>query len=113
MMLGPQHAGHGMTIEADPMQGAVRLRLMCADQAELIAADIIAGRPSPAFQVLATFDVRTRLRLTFKPVACPVVVVVTALDNAPARFAWRRPSSEIARSTGGPMIACHATAKAK
>jgi hypothetical protein len=36
----------------------------------------------------------------------PVVVVVTALDKAPARFAWERPTAEIARSTGGPLIHC-------
>jgi hypothetical protein len=108
MMLGPQHAGHGMTLDAEPLQGAVRLRLMCADQAALAAADVMEARPIRSFQVLATFDVRKRLHLAFAPAACPVVVVVTSLDDAPARFAWRRPSAEIARSTGGPMIACTA-----
>jgi hypothetical protein len=113
IMVGPQHAGDGMTLVADPIQGAVRLRLMCAKQAELIAADFLAEHPTPSFEVLATFDVRKRLQVTLKPTTCPVVVVVTALDNAPARFAWTRPASEIARSTGGPLIACRATPKSK
>src|ERR1051326_8741268 len=82
MMIGPQHAGHGMTLDADPLQGAVRLRLMCADQAQLAADDVMAGRPIRSFQVLASFDVRKRLHLAFAPAACPVVVVVTSLDNA-------------------------------
>jgi hypothetical protein len=106
LMLGPQHAGHGMTLDAEPLQGAVRLRLMCVDKAELVATDVIEGRPLRPFEVLATFDVRKRLHVVLAPAACPVVVVVSSLDDVPARFAWQRPSAEIARSTGGPMIAC-------
>jgi hypothetical protein len=106
IMIGALHATDGMTFTADPIDGAVRLRLMCAKQAELVAADVIAGRPTKSYDVLGTFDVRKRMRLAFKPTACPVVVVVTALDNAPARFGWERPRAEIARSNGGPLIAC-------
>lgn len=109
MILGPKHAGNGVTLDVEPLRGAVRLSLMCAAQAELIAADFLAGRPSRSFEVLGTFDVRTAMQLTFKPASCPVVVVATPLDGAPARFAWKRPASEIARSTGGPLIACRAT----
>jgi hypothetical protein len=112
MILGPQHAGDGMTLDADPLQGAVRLRLMCAQQAEQVAADFLAGRPSRAFEVLGTFDVRKPTQLTFEPAHCPVVIVMTPLDGAPARFAWKRPTAEIARSTGGPLIACRATPEA-
>jgi hypothetical protein len=108
IMIGAQQAAEGMTFVADPIKGAVRLRLMCAKQAERVAADVIAGRPTPSYEALGTFDVRKRMQLSFKPTPCPVVVVVTPLDNAPARFSWERPASEIARSNGGPLIACRA-----
>jgi hypothetical protein len=42
-----------------------------------------------------------------------VDVVVRPLDDAPARFAWERPTSEIARSTGGPLIHCATTLATK
>jgi hypothetical protein len=68
----------------------------------------MAGRITSKVPVLGTIDVRTKMRLRIKPTSCPVVMVASPLDNAPARFAWERPTSEIARSTGGPLVRCKA-----
>jgi hypothetical protein len=106
MIIGPQLAGYGMTLQAVALQGGVRLTLVCAKDAETIAREFMAGRPVPVVPVLGSVDVRTKARLRIKPALCPVDVVVSPLDNAPARFAWERPTSEIARSTGGPLIHC-------
>ena len=106
MIVGPQLAGSGMTIQADAVKGAVRIKLMCAEHAETVAAAFIAGGTPATVPVLGSVDVFTKARLRIKPAKCPVVVVVTPLGNAPARFDWQRPASEIARSTGGPLINC-------
>lgn len=106
MIIGPQDATDGMTLKAEASKGAVKLALVCAKQADAVAREFMAGRLTPNANVLATTDVRGRARLEIKPTVCPVVVVATALDDAPARFAWERPSSEIARATGGPLVPC-------
>ncbi len=106
MIVGPQNADRGMTLETDASRGAVRLTLVCAEQAEAVAAEYMAGRITLKVPVLGTVDVRAKARLEIKPTTCKVVMVASPLDNAPTRFAWNRPSSEIARSTGGPMIHC-------
>jgi hypothetical protein len=106
MLVGPSLAGSGMTIRAHASEGAVRLSLVCAEDAETIAAEFLAGRIMPTVPVLGTVDVRAEARLRIKPAKCPVVVVVSPLDNAPARFDWQRPTAEVARSTGGPLIKC-------
>jgi hypothetical protein len=108
MIIGPQNAEDGMTLQADASQGAVRLTLVCAKQADTVAAEYMAGRITSKVPVLGTIDVRTKSRLKIKPTTCPVVVVASPLDNAPTRFTWERPTSEIARSTGGPMVHCQA-----
>lgn len=84
----------------------VRLTLVCAKHAETVAAEFMAGRITSTIPVLGAVDVRTKAQLRIKAASCPVDVVVSPLDNAPARFAWERPTSEIARSTGGPLIHC-------
>jgi hypothetical protein len=106
MIIGPQHAEHGMTLKADVSRGAVRLTLVCANQAHAIAAEYLAGGITSNAPVLASIDVRKSARLRIKPATCPVFVVASPLGNQPTRFAWERPTSEIARSTGGPMVAC-------
>jgi len=108
MIIGPQDALDGMTLQAGATQGGVHLTLVCAKQADAIAAEYMAGRTTPNVPVLASIDVRTNGRLRLKPTTCPVVVVATPLGNAPTRFSWERPTSEIARSTGGPMVHCQA-----
>jgi hypothetical protein len=107
-IIGPQKADDGMTLEANALQGAIRLTLVCAKQAEKIAAEYMAGRITSNIPVLGTVDVRKASKLKIKPTTCPVVVVVSPLDNAPARFSWERPTAEIARSTGGALVHCSA-----
>jgi hypothetical protein len=106
MIIGPQNAEHGMTLKASASQGAARLTLVCAKHADTVATEYMAGRIAPTVPVLGTIDVRTKAQLRIKPTTCPVVVVATPLGNALTRFAWERPTSEIARSTGGPMVRC-------
>jgi hypothetical protein len=111
IIIGPQLASHGMTIEADAEKGAVRLAVVCAEQAENVAAEFMAGRIRSRVPVLGSVDVLTRARLEIPAASCPVAVVVRPLGNAPARFAWERPTSEIARSMGGPLMQCAAKPK--
>lgn len=106
IIIGPQLADAGMTLKATALQGAVRLTLACAKDAETIAAALMDGRPAPSVPVLGTVDVRAPSSLRIKPARCPVMVVATPLDEAPARFAWERPTTEIARSTGGAIVRC-------
>jgi hypothetical protein len=113
MIIGPQLAGEGMTLQAVALQGGVGLTLVCAKDAETIAREFMAGHPVPVVPVLGSVDVRTEARLQIMPALCPVDVVVHPLDDAPARFAWERPTSEIARSTGGPLIHCPTPPAAK
>jgi hypothetical protein len=107
MLVGPQRAGAGMTLQATASQGAVRMSLVCADDAETIANEFLQGRTLSTVPTLDSVDLRTQARLEITPTKCPVVVVIRTLGNKPARFAWERPTSEIARSTGGPLIQCN------
>lgn len=109
VIIGPQLAADGMTLQAVALQGGVRLTLVCAKYAETVAAEVLAGRPISTIPVLGTVDVRSKAQLRIKPASCLVDVVASPLDNAPARFAWERPTAEIARSTGGPLIHCPTT----
>jgi hypothetical protein len=111
IIIGPQLASHGMTIRAEAEKGAVRLTLVCAEQAEKVAAEFMAGRVPSRVPVLGSVDVQTRARLEIPTASCPVAVVASPLGNAPARFAWERPTSEIARSMGGPLMQCAAQPK--
>ena len=106
MIIGPWSAEDGMTLQAEASQGAARLTLVCAQQADKVAAEYIAGRITSNVPVLGTIDVRTKARLRIKGTTCPVVVVASPLDNEPTRFSWERPTSEISRSMGGPMVHC-------
>lgn len=95
-----------MTLRATASRGAVRLSLVCAEHAETVATDFLQGRARPSIPTLDSVEVRIEARLEITPTTCPVVVVVRPLGNQPARFTWERPTSEIARSTGGPLISC-------
>ncbi len=107
MIAGPQLAGNGMTIHAETTQGGAHIALVCADQAEAVAAAFVAERPVPPRSVLGQIDVRGTQKLKIKPAKCPVVAIVTPLDQQPATVSWLRMPSEIAQSTGGPLIRCH------
>lgn len=111
MIIGPQDASDGMTLQADASQGAVHLTLACARHADTVASEYLAGRITSKVPALGTIDVRandarTKTGLRIEPTICPVVVVATPIGDAPTRFTWERPTSEIARSTGGPMVLC-------
>ncbi len=103
---GPQFAKNGMTIHAESTQGAARIALVCAGHAESIAAAFVGERRLPAPTLLGQVDVRGRATLRIKPTACPVQAIAYPLDNKPTTVAWLRMPSEIARSTGGPLIQC-------
>lgn len=109
MLIGPQRAGAGMTLRATASKGVVRMSLVCAEEAGTIATEFLKGRLSPNVPTLDTVDVRTEARLEITPTKCPVVVVIRPLGGKPARFAWERPTSEIAEAAGGPLIQCEKT----
>jgi len=113
MIVGPQRAEDGLTLQADGLEGGARLTLVCAKHADTIATEFLAGRITSTVPILGTVDIRTKAKLRIRPTSCPVVVVVTPLDDEPARFAWERPTSEIAHSMGGPLIHCPTKPKAQ
>ena len=106
MISGPQLAGNGMTVHAETTQGAVRVTLVCAEHAENLATAFVAGRVPTAVPLLGSVDVRGKAELHIKPTKCLVAVVTSPLDNVPATYSWLRLPSEIARSTGGPLMHC-------
>ena len=103
---GPQLAGDGLTMHAEVTGGAVRVHLACQKDADAIAEGWLAGK-IPAVKLLAHEDVRDgKVALKIKPTRCPVVAIATPLDNTPSQLGLLRLPSEIARSTGGPLIRC-------
>jgi hypothetical protein len=98
---GPQLAPRGMTVYAEATQGAARLVATC--EAENAALAFVDGHES-ATRELASVDVRGKATLRVPPTKCPVAIIARSLDDAPATLAWLRPPSEIARSTGGPIM---------
>jgi hypothetical protein len=108
MLIGPQLAGDGMTLRATATRGAAELTVVCAKHAATLASEFMDGRIKSTLPKLGGVEVRTQSRLEIQPTTCPVVVVVRPLGDAPARVAWERPTAEIARSSGGPLINCPA-----
>jgi hypothetical protein len=109
MIAGPQLAGNGMTVHAETTQGAVRLTLVCADDAETVATAFVNGRVPTNVPLLGSVEVRGKAKLHIKPAKCLVAVVTSALGNQPATYSWLRLPSEIAGSTGGPLMQCEKT----
>jgi hypothetical protein len=108
ILTGPQLAGDGMTLRATATGGAAKLSLVCAKHAATVANEFLDGRARSKVPTLGSVEVRDQARLAIEPTICPVVVVVSALGNKPARVAWERPTAEIAGSTGGALINCPA-----
>lgn len=106
MIAGPQLARNGMTVHAETTEGGVRMAATCLPHAEAIAAAVAAGRPVPSVPILGSVEVRGQGKLRIKPTACLVAVVTTPLDGRAAVYRWLRLPSEIAASTGGPLIEC-------
>jgi hypothetical protein len=106
---GPYFAPKGMNITVDVEQGSVRAALVCRDQGEVLAAAFIDGRDLPDVKTLAVKDVDNKATLHIGPQRCQVDILVRAIPDAtgaPARFNWRRATSEWAESTGGPLVDC-------
>ena len=104
-IVGPHLAPNGLTIH---VEGDARVTLACAEYAENIATGFIGGRFDNAITapVLMTGDVHGKGSLHVPATKCPVMVLATPLDGATATVRWLRLPSEIARSTGGPIMPC-------
>jgi hypothetical protein len=114
MVFGPQLVGDaGFTANVDSPKGAVHVALACRDQADELAAAYVEGRPLPAIKTLAAKDILGKGSLRVAKASCQVSLIAQQLvPNAGAvTFDWQRPPGEIARSTGGPLIACGPAAK--
>jgi hypothetical protein len=105
MVFGPQLAGDGMTEQIETTAGGVHASLVCADAGATTAEDYLADKPL-AITALTAIDVRGKGKLSVKAQRCPVLTIVTPLDNQPATVTIKRPEAEIARSTGGPVLHC-------
>lgn len=106
MLIGPQRAGAGLTLRATATRGAAEISIVCAKHAATVAAELMDGQIKSTVPTLGHVEVRTQQHLEIEPTTCPVVVMVRPLGNEPARVAWERPTAEIARSSGGPLIHC-------
>ncbi len=106
VLSGPQLAADGLTLRATATRGTAKVSVVCAKHAATIASEFMAGNTKSNVPTLGSVEVRTQARLAIEPTTCPVVVVVTPLEKASTRVAFERPTAEIARSTGGPMIHC-------
>jgi hypothetical protein len=114
MVFGPQLVGTaGFTANVDSPSGLVHVELACRDQAEALAAAYADGRPLPVIKTLAAKDIVGKGSLRIGKAACQVSLVARqTVPNAPVvTFDWQRPPAEIARSTGGPIIACEGATK--
>ena len=114
MIFGPQLVGDaGFTANVDSPDGTVHADLVCRDQAEALAAAYAEGQPLPHIKTLASKDIRGKGSLRVTKASCQVQLIAQSLEpNARAfNFAWQRPPTEVAKSTGGPLISCETTAK--
>ncbi len=113
-VFGPQlvgDAGFTANIEASTMP--VHVALACREEADKLAAAYVEGRPLPAIKTLAAKDIVGKGSLRVARAGCQVSLIAQHLapNAGAATFDWQRPPSEIARSTGGPLIACGPAAK--
>ena len=114
MVFGPQLVGEaGFTANVDSSTSALHAALACADQADALAAAYVAGQPLPAIKTLASKDIRGKGTLRIARADCQVALITQELDPSvhSGTFAWQRPLTETARSTGGPIIECPEPAK--
>ena len=100
-----------MTLQATASQGAVRLTLVCAEQADRRGR--IHGRPDHLERARARDGrCRTTARLQIKPTTCPSSSSRAPLGNAPARFSGNarlrdraihgRPAGSVSRPIADP-----------
>jgi hypothetical protein len=101
MIFGPQLAPKGMSMSVD-VKGAASVAYVCDDDAAKIADAYAQNLPQPAVKTLA--ELRGSGRLVMPAAKCRVAIVARA--SAPSTLELQRPLTEIARSTGGPLIHC-------
>jgi hypothetical protein len=89
------------------------VELACRDQAEALAAAYVDGRPLPAIKTLAAKDILGKGSLRVGRARCEVSLITQQLvpNGGAVTFDWERPPAEVARSTGGPILACERTTK--
>ncbi len=113
MIFGPQLVGAaGFTANVDSTDGTVHVDLACRDQAEALAAAYADGQPLPRIKTLASKDIHGKGSLRVAKASCQVQLIAQSLAPSARAFtfAWQRPPAEVAKSTGGPLISCEATA---
>lgn len=110
LIFGPQPAPRGLTVEVRPRTGALRVELVCHDQAQALAKAYANGAPLPELRPLAARTVRSPTTLRARAADCPIAIVARPVGDPPADdpviFDWKRPPAEAARATGGPLIDC-------
>jgi hypothetical protein len=109
MVFGPQVVGDaGFTANVDAPAGTVHVALACRDQVETLAAAYAEGKSLPAIKTLAEKDILGKGSLRVGKASCQVSLIAQQLvpNTGAITFDWQRPSAEIARSTGGPLIKC-------
>jgi hypothetical protein len=107
MVFGPQPVGPaGFSANVEAPSGAVHVELACRDQAEALAAAYLEGRPLPEIKTLAVKTIRGKGRLRIAQASCDVSLIAQPSDSSAVTFDWQRPPEELARATGGPLIAC-------
>jgi hypothetical protein len=114
MVFGPQWVGDaGFTANLDSPTGLLHVELACRDQAEALAAAYVDGRPLPAIKTLAAKDILGKGSLRVGRARCEVSLITQQLvpNGGAVTFDWERPPAEVARSTGGPILACERTTK--
>jgi hypothetical protein len=114
MVFGPQLVGDaGFTANIEASTVPVHVALACREDADKLAAAYVEGRPLPAIKTLAAKDIAGKGSLRVARASCQVSLIAQQLapNAGPATFDWQRPPPEIARSTGGPLIACGQAAK--
>ncbi len=104
MVFGPQLVGPAMSAHIDA-RGSVRVALVCHEQAEAAAAAFLKGEKPRVHELASATVTRGAGELRIPRTSCPVALLAWPLDG-PATFDYQRPAKEIARSTGGPLIAC-------
>jgi hypothetical protein len=102
---GPYEAPNGMHISVHS-NGPVRVGIACIDNVYAAADDFIQERPQDIIKTLVQKDITGDGTLEVKDQRCKVAVVVRSLAQQMVTFEWKRPTREIAQSTGGPAIHC-------
>jgi hypothetical protein len=105
MVFGPYEAPDGMHVKLKS-DGPVRAGIACIDQIYPAVDTFIQESQQPLTKTLAQRDINGDGELTVKDQRCKVALMVRSLAQQKVTFTWKRPTKEIAQSTGGPAIHC-------